>query len=545
MPSKKHKGGSKRKAKQAQWVQQNLPGTGGGTPPTKQPPQAKPQPQPVAQDLKWTPLKTTLVAGDAYTAEHLNATALGGAVPVYTDGQGTVVTVGSIAATAGPVTISASTAATPTHLASAAPASRAFTVLARQVVTWAPASVDLVYGDALEAKHLNATALGGATPVYKNAAGEVLALGMKLPAGDHVISASCEATPTHAATTQPTQVTLKVAKAVPEITWATPASQQLSGQPPKFVLGDAQLNAQRVKGESALVYTPAKGAVLKNGTHFLRVVHPASANYRRGEATVRLMIYITADAKNGFQKLREGKGFKSGKGLGATEKKRWDDDKDGVKSKGQELMRKMQSMTLDEMIELMNQEVTAPGDRHDQGGTYPNKMWRFDNGLQVRVKPKGDAHGSAPKFCIEIVEESVRLAKRFTVQGEQHLIQAKLSIDGNPAPTGPNDTDLSGATDTANYNTGACAATHPMCRTKLMPKLAWDKPPALKVKAPLQAGVHLNARIVDEEGEGTFVYTPAAGVSAPKVGTNQLSAVLPESKRYVEGRIGVNIDIIA
>ena len=545
--SKKQKKGNK-KATQRQWVAMNLPGKGSGSGGKGQQPPPKTAPKPPTlkpQVLTWAPLATVLDEGQALTAEHLNATALGGAVLVYTSEAGEPLKLGSKPA-GGPLKVSVTCAATPTHAAPVAPLQQTFTVRHAQVLAWTPASVELVYGEALEPKHLNATALGGAVPVYTNANQSVIKPGARPPAGEHTVTVTCEATPTHAAPLKPAAVTFKVAKAKPEITWANPPSVRRTGDPAQFVLGDAQLNAKLVKGESKLAYQPTKGSTLEAGIHFLRVIHLESANYQRGDLSVRLVVYNTEEAQKGFDKTLKGEGFKTGKGLSEAERKRWDDDEGQVRSKGRELMKKMQAMTIDEMVDLMNREVTDVNDRHDQPGQYPNKMWKFANGLQVRVKPKGDAHDSAPKFCIEIVDESVRTANRFTAKGEQSLIKAKLSIDGEPAPTGPNDTDMGSyaGQDLVNYTTGSCRATHPTCRAKLPPRLAWDKPPAIELGVPLERGVHLNARIVGGEGEGEFTYDPVAGAVYNAKGVGTLKATLPESKRYLEGRIEVKIDVV-
>jgi hypothetical protein len=420
-------------------------------------------------------------------------------------------------------------------------------VLQPQVITWAPAKTALTYGQLLSAEHLNAQALGGAVPTYQGADKLSVAIGAKLTAGSHTIAASTLATSTHAASTPPVSQTFAVAKGTPTLTWKTPAAVTLTGTPPTFKLTAGQLNATVVDGEADLGYTPALGTALTNGTHFLRAVHPASANFKQAEISVRLLVYRSAKTKQGFETVRKGQGWAPGKGLPTDVKKRWDDDEGKVKSQGQQLMQQMQDLTVDELKDFLDKQVPDKNtDYVYQGGKYPNQMWKFPNGLQVRVKPQGDAFSSEPKFCIEIVSESIRTQGKFTGKGDQNAILCKLSIDGSPSPKGPGDTNLHGIggdVETDNYVYGSCQATHPVCRAKLTPQLTWAPPAPIAVGTKLEVGVQLNAVIV--EGEGTLVYNPAAGLSPSNAGVFPLQAKLPASKRYKEAIISVNITVQA
>ena len=417
------------------------------------------------------------------------------------------------------------------------------TPLQAQVITWQPTGVALTYGDALTAGHLNATALGGAVPVYADAAAKPVSTGQVLTAGTHVISASTKATSTHLASVAPVTQSIKVNRAAPELQWKTPAAVTLAGTPPAFVLSKTQLAAKVVKGESPLAYTPAAGVKLAAGTHFLRAVHAQSANYLQGETSVRLLVYASAKEQTGFEDVRQGKSWKAGKSLPTAVQQRWTNDTDGVKSKGQDYMAKMQDMTADEMKDFLDKEVASTAsDYMYQGGTYPNQVWKFPNGLQVRVKPKGDAFSAEPKFCIEILAESKRQAGQFSAS--QQDILCKLSVDGAPAPKGPGDTDLGGGTSAEqnNYKAGSCQATHPVCRTKLDAMLAWATPGPIKVGEALGSS-QLNATVT--EGTGPITYTPAAGHKYTTAGPQTLQAKLAESKRYKEAVASVQIDVQA
>ena len=109
---------------------------------------------------------------------------------------------------------------TPTDAANytTATATVAITVTkATPVITW-PTPADIVYGTALSATQLNATATVAGTFVYTPAAGTVLNAGAAQ-------TLSVTFTPTDAAnyTTATTTVTITVTKATPVITWAAPA----------------------------------------------------------------------------------------------------------------------------------------------------------------------------------------------------------------------------------------------------------------------------------------------------------------------------------
>lgn len=415
------------------------------------------------------------------------------------------------------------------------------TPLLAQVITWQPTGPALTYGDALTPGHLNATALGGAVPSYTDAAAKPVSAGQVLAAGKHAISASTPATPTHLASAAPVTQSFQVDKAAPQLQWKTPAAVTLAGTPPEFALSKTQLAATVTKGESPLVYNPAVGAKLAAGTHFLRAVHPESANYVKGETSVRLLVYASAKEQAGFETVRQGSGWKTGKSLPPAVQQRWDDDTDGVKSKGQDYMAKMQDMTVEEMKDFLDKEVAdTANDYLYQGGTYPNQVWKFPNGLQVRVKPNGDAFSSEPKFCIEILAESKRQANQFSAN--QQDILCKLSVDGSPAPKGPGDTDLGGGTSAEqnNYKTGSCQATHPVCRGKLDATLTWSPPQPIKVGEAL-GPTQLNAIIA--EGVGTITYTPPAGHQYTTPGTYPLQAKLVASKRYKEALASVQIEV--
>ena len=155
------------------------------------------------------------------------------------------------------------------------------------VVTWAtPASI--VYGTALSATQLNATASVAGTLVYNPAAGTVLNAGAR--------TLSVAFTPTDTVTYAPVSqtVTITVTQVTPIITWANPAS--ISSSTP---LSSTQLNATaNVAG--TFVYTPPSGTTLSvgNGQALSAVFTPTDAvNY--ATANKQVTIDVTSGLPTG------------------------------------------------------------------------------------------------------------------------------------------------------------------------------------------------------------------------------------------------------
>jgi hypothetical protein len=150
---------------------------------------------------------------------------------------------------------------------------------ASPAITWADPA-DTVYGAALGAAQLNATADIPGTFIYSPSAGTVP------PAGIETLTATF--TPDDAANFAATtaSVSLRVLKAKGTITWAAPADMVYGS-----ALGATQLNAATdIAG--AFVYTPAAGAVLAAGSHTLSVTFTPSdgANYEPATARVALTV---------------------------------------------------------------------------------------------------------------------------------------------------------------------------------------------------------------------------------------------------------------
>src|SRR5205814_1053590 len=187
-----------------------------------------------------------IVYSTALGATQLNATAYVPGTLVYAPAAGTVLSAGAH---------ELSVTFTPTDAAnySAATATVSLTVLkGTSTIAW-PTPADIVYGTALRATQLNATANAPGTLVYTPAAGTVL------NAGAHELSVTF--TPTDAANYSSTTATvsLTVLKGTSSITWPTPADITYG-----TALSATQLNAT-ASAPGTLVYTPAAGQVLNAG----------------------------------------------------------------------------------------------------------------------------------------------------------------------------------------------------------------------------------------------------------------------------------------
>ena len=146
------------------------------------------------------------------------------------------------------------------------------------VVTWEPPAA-IIYGTALSATQLNATANVPGTFVYDPAAGT------KLDAGTHTLKTTfTPADTTYSAIEK--KVLLKVNKATPVITWATPASVKEGTE-----LSETQLNATAdVPG--TFEYTPAAGTKLTAGTQTLTAnfTPTDTANYNTAKKSVKITV---------------------------------------------------------------------------------------------------------------------------------------------------------------------------------------------------------------------------------------------------------------
>ncbi len=227
--------------------------------------------------ITWTK-PAAITYGTALSSTQLDATASVPGTFVYSPAAGTVLT-------AGAQTLSVTF--TPTDTTDYATTTDAVTITvntAAPTITWAtPAPI--VYGTALSATQLDATASVPGAFVYSPAAGAIPA------GGSDTLKVTFTPTDTTDYTTATASVTLQVTPATPAINWSTPAPITYG-----TALSGAQLNATATFNSSSVggtfVYTPAKGTVLGAGSQTLSVTFTPNntANYTSASASVTLQV---------------------------------------------------------------------------------------------------------------------------------------------------------------------------------------------------------------------------------------------------------------
>ena len=150
-------------------------------------------------------------------------------------------------------------------------------------ITWTtPAPI--VYGTALGAAQLNATAPVPGAFVYTPAAGTILDAG-----ANQTLSVTFMPADTASYSPATASVTITVTKAAQTIAWATPPDIVYG-----VALSAAQLNASvTVPGPASagsISYDPAAGTVLSAGDHALTAIAAATADYNAATATVTLHV---------------------------------------------------------------------------------------------------------------------------------------------------------------------------------------------------------------------------------------------------------------
>jgi hypothetical protein len=145
-------------------------------------------------------------------------------------------------------------------------------------ITW-PTPASISHGTPLSAAQLNATASVPGNFVYSPGAGEML------PKGTHTLVVTFTPADTNFPEVQAT-VQLTVTRAMPVITWPTPAPISYG-----TVLSPTQLNAT-ASVPGTFVYTPAAGEILAAGTNTLSVTFTPrdSSDDASAQATVQLTV---------------------------------------------------------------------------------------------------------------------------------------------------------------------------------------------------------------------------------------------------------------
>jgi hypothetical protein len=217
---------------------------------------------------------SAITYGAALSATQLNATANVPGSFVYSPAAGAVLSAGSQ---------TLSVTFTPTDATDYGTATASVTLIVNKAtpsITWSTPSA-ITYGTALSGTQLNATASVAGTFLYSPAAGTVLG------AGTQTLSTTFTPTDTTDYGIVTATVLLVVNKAIPTITWPTPAPISYG-----TALSSTQLNATaNVPG--SFVYTPPAGTILAAGNQTLSVTFTPTDSVDYTSATAQVTLVVT------------------------------------------------------------------------------------------------------------------------------------------------------------------------------------------------------------------------------------------------------------
>ena len=217
-----------------------------------------------------------IIYGTAISAAQLDATASIPGILTYKPALGAILKAGS--------DHTLSVTFTPTDSTDYTAASASVTIdvgKATPTVSWADPA-DIIYGTALSATQLDATASVTGHFTYNPAPGDILNAG-----SDQTLSVTFTPTDSTDYTAASASVTIDVDKATPNITWADPAD---------IIYGTA-LSATQLDATASvpgtLTYTPALGAILEaGGNQTLSVTFTPSDSTDFGGASASVMIDV-------------------------------------------------------------------------------------------------------------------------------------------------------------------------------------------------------------------------------------------------------------
>jgi len=237
------------------------------------------------------PYSGTMVYGSSltFTAKQWNSAAAGSitfyagttqlATVALAGGTASFALTTQLAASTTPYSISATYNSSNGYPSVSSPATAETVSKATPAITWA-APAAIIYGTALNATQLDATASVAGTFTYSPVSGTVLAV------GSQTLAVTFTPTDTTDYTTATKTATLTVNKATPAITWTTPAAITYG-----TALSATQLDATTgVAG--TLTYSPVSGTVLAAGSQSLSVTFTPTntTDYNTATGTVTLTV---------------------------------------------------------------------------------------------------------------------------------------------------------------------------------------------------------------------------------------------------------------
>ena len=441
--------------------------------------------------------------GQALDETQLNASADVPGTFVYTPADGEVLDAG---------THTLATEFTPEDTANYSLASRSvpFTVnKAIPTISWNPAGIR--FGTPLGAGQLNATANVAGSFSYTPIAGTILNAGTPRLTVDF--------SPTDTSNYEPAtnSVLLVVNKAIPNITWNTPAPIIYG-----TALGTAQLNAA-ADAPGTLAYTPEVGTVLNAGdAQPLQVVLPESDNYVKASAETTIDVQpapliITAEDKQRRAGL----------------------DNPPLTASYSGFVNGDTAITTLPTLSTTANTSSAPGNYPITvtGGSDPNySISRVNGTLTVADKEIPVITWNNPEPIIfGTALDGSHLNATVNVAGSFSYAPAIGTVLNSSTHTL---TVTFTPTDSARFATATKTVT--ITVNKASPTITWNDPTTITYGTALSA-VQLNAAA---DAPGTLAYTPAAGTVLNAGNGQLLEVLLPESSNYTEASATVTIEVI-
>ena len=452
--------------------------------------------------LTW-PMPVAVPTGTALSSIQLNATASVPGTFVYTPPLGTVEPAGS-----DPLSVTFTPTDTTDYTTVQGSVVLQVVNKTAPTISWAtPAPI--VYGTALSAAQLNATASVAGTFVYTPAAGTVVA------AGTNLLSVTFTPTDTADYTPVTSTVSLVVTKATPTITWAAPASITYG-----TALSATQLNATAsVPGTFA--YTPAAGAILPAGTATLSVTFTPTDTTDYNAATTSVSITV-AKAKPTITWATPAS-ITYGTLLNATQ---------------------------------LNATANTPGTFVYSPAAGALESTGIDP-LTVTFTPTDATDYNTATATVQLsVTQAVPVVSWATpasINSSTPLTSAQLNATANVAgsfaytpaagTTLPSGTDtlsvLFTPTDATDYTTATASVSIVVTSSQKVPTITWATPTAIPQGYALSAA-QLNATA---SVPGTFVYSPAPGTIEP-AGTNTLQTTFTPTDNITYSSVTTSVMLV-
>jgi len=269
-----------------------------------------------------------------------------------------------------------------------------------------------------------------------------------------------------------------VEKGQPAITWSNPGPIAIN-----TAIGGTQLNAAITPGcpgpiEYVMVLNDqwvncAGQSIPKKGQYFMKARFRGHANWLPAEKEVRLLVTESARAVAGANAMSSAANIAACWNTPTDAESQavlaaWNSDTDNIKTQGQQILAKAQTMNEEQLRKycksLKGARQKPPNPREDE-----NVTWLLPNGLQLRLKPKGDRHTRSVMFSIEAVKDKSNFSD------DLGGVAFKLANCGEPAPKTPGEarSGPGSPAQRSDFLKGVAAATHIKCQPMQPNEITW------------------------------------------------------------------------